>query len=102
MLAAGEGGCTNVTSQLLRHVYVAGQRYSPLVGHENMYMCSNEATSLEKVCDGGISVEQREINDWGLVEICKGGETCGLGDYIRKNILKKICRKQRSLINYPH
>lgn len=52
-------------------VYVAGQRYPPLVGQENMYMHRGE-WSMRKACDGGISEEQRATNDWGLLEINKG------------------------------
>lgn len=77
MLADG-GRCTNVTSQLLRQVYVAGQRYPPLVGHENMYSHRQEWQAWRKYVMVRFWVKERERNDQGLAEFSKGRTTSGL------------------------
>lgn len=71
------GRCTNVTLQLLRQVYVAGQRYPPLVAHENMYSHREEWQAWRKYVMVRFQVKQRERNDHWLAEISKGRTKSG-------------------------
>lgn len=72
------GRCTNVTSQLLWHAYVAGQTYPPLVGHKNMYNHREQWHAWRRYVRVKFQMKQREQNDWWLVEISKGRMTSGM------------------------